>query len=327
MSFNTPVRIHFLTLLRFRALWIASVFLGLVGCQVSPWKRELFEPGNAGTAVYLEVKHDVDGLEEDLGYAHPIELSESEVSGFLSSLRYVKDQFLSERFEGALFTAEEIGRVVPSVVRALAEVGPNQRVRFVVMRTNRHFSVFQSVDCTSGVVFKTAPDEIHFAFDYLHEELAEDSMDPREVSLHREPTEVVDASYTLVPPEGVSHHTGQGGVRHPRWVTVDPVRVQASAASIPGVVETPKTIASPSASKNLATPSPAVASEPESSVSNAVRTITEFRGYAIVQVGDTFYGLPRANDKAKPGDAGVFSGDSAGAVVNAILEAEKSGKP
>jgi hypothetical protein len=306
-----------------------------MGCASSPWKRELYEPTNAGVAVYLESKLSDAGQALKLGYAHPLTLPVDQLAGFLAVLRYSEDEIFGGRTEDVLFTAEEVNRIAPPLARALAAVGQNQRVRFVSMRTSKRYTLFRVIDCTAAVIFATAPDKIHIAFDYIHEELAEESADPEEVRLHREPTQSLDDEFTIIPPEEIFHHRANGRV-YPRWITATPERMQAVAAataaeSSTAAVAASVPVAPPSAPADgpLASRSElaGTAKTGDASVSAPQTVVLDFHGYAIVRVGDRFYGLPKGESTTGTSADGVLQGDTAGAVIDAILAAESPRDP
>ena len=205
--------------------------------------------------------------------------------------------------------------------------------------------MFRVFDCTSAVVFATSPDTIHIAFDYIHEELAEETGDPEEVRLHREPTETLDDEFTIVAPAKVAHHR-VGGREYPRWVTASPERVQAVAAAVAAAsvqnavaasavatdaappVSTqatprPTTQQATSPAKPVATTLAGQSSEPP--VESAPQTLVpDFRGYAILQLGGRFYGLPKDSSNSDIAASGVIQGESAAAVIESILAAEQA---
>lgn len=293
MSELLPVR-------RFPALALPLLALSLFSCRHSPWRQNLYY-AKSGIAIYFETKQDDEGKLVPLGYSHPPFIAAESLRSLFRSTQVVQKHWLGSDDTKPLFTEKEVSGLVEPLIQALKEVKPDERVRFLSTRYVWNV-VFSTYKGTSAVIFATAPDQLHFAFDWIDETLPEEESNPRDVRFYKEPTEMTSDSSRLIPPEGaqLQNNPQLEASSYPRWLVVNPQHI-------------------------------AIASPPEPSTDSAtipaaaVRVVLEaYKGFSVVKHGDTYYGLPQSEgpfdpEKARRGEyKRLFSGKAIEEVLDEI---------
>jgi hypothetical protein len=243
-------------------LWLTG--LAVSGCAGSPWTREVSFV-SAGVVLYKERKFE-DGTQVPLGYAQPVKLPTEKLLDLFRSLVFEQHSLLHSPKDASLFTEEEATRLAEPMSAAIASIGPDERLRFLVTRSNWSAVVF-GMDATSGVIFSTAPGTLQLAFDHIQERISGgDGGDPALVVFRLDPTEMEDV-YPILAPTGTKVHVAQDGRVFPRWLEVDLARVVSRPApkaadsaggvsSAPGATPGPAT-QSPTGVDSAPGPSPA----------------------------------------------------------------------
>ncbi|MCZ6792177.1 MAG: hypothetical protein O7J95_01025 [Planctomycetota bacterium] len=214
LSRPTPVDrhpVHRLHVLAFLAV--------LPGCA-SPWKQEAIYSVHP---VFLYREYEVDDdrrLEQ--GFAHPATVPEEELGIVLRQLYHEKKSFLfGEAKPDRVFTDDEVEAITRPLVEALAKVGKDERVRFLITRASLS-SLFIGISGVSGVAFQTRDGKLHLAFDSIDQGINEgDGGRPEDVTFPYDPTGET-YRYGLLPLRGTEHHrdTGSGDV-YRRWLEID----------------------------------------------------------------------------------------------------------
>jgi hypothetical protein len=164
------------------------------------------------------------------------------------------------------------------VCRRLKEVGPDERVRFLVSRTAPF-----TVKGISGVIFIAPPGTVNVAFDFLLEGLPDGGGDPAALVFRQDPVTITGRTADIIPPPGGSIHPAGEGQVHPRWVTMPADKLPVVAAPPPAApapaapaLVTPATqppAAAPSTAEPAAPPgtpgTPATATAPAARVPSA----------------------------------------------------------
>ncbi len=206
-------------------------FLLACGCASSPWKRSappLYK--TPGTLLFRE-HLEKDGQRVPLGYKHPIDVSIEKTVLILSQLVYRKDTLLKSR-STYVFTKEEIAAAAEPVSRALKVITPDERLRFLILRSSWK-EAFLGTYGTSGVVFSTEEGVLNVAFDRIDQHLlVPEGGEPMKIEFPDEPTEVTDDS-PLIPGGGTKLHRSPEGSDFPRWVEVRVAGVQPLPLSPP----------------------------------------------------------------------------------------------
>ncbi len=280
---------------RFLACFLLALAPSLFSCQHHPWRQNLFF-AKSGIAIYFETKHDEEEKLVPLGYSHPLSISPESLRSLFQTLQVVHKGWVGGDDTKPLFTGKEVNGLVEPLFRALNEVKPDERVRFLSTRYVWNV-VFPSYKGTSAVIFATAPDQLHFAFDWIDETLPDEESNPRDVRFYKDPTEMTSDSSRLIPPEGAQLQKNpqlEGGA-YPRWLVVNPQHIAITAPPEP-------------------TAAPA-----------AVRVVLEaYKGFNVVKYGDTYYGLPQSEgafqiEKARRGEyKRLFSGKAIEEVLDEI---------
>lgn len=231
----------------------------LSACRASPWKRSLIY-SQAGTAIYRETKHDEEGNQVPLGYAHPVEVPPEHLQALLGELKFTHRRWLLGDRSG--------------------ETGPDERLRFLTSRYVWNVLVPSHVG-NSGVIFATAPDRLHIAFDLVGDALPDEGGDARSQRFDTEPTEITDDKRRVLPPNGIGHHQDAGsGTTYPCWLVVDPASIAAISARVEGA-RAAGAAAPPAPGAPGGAPSPRLARE-------------GYRGFNIIEFGGEHYGLAQS---------------------------------
>ena len=184
--------------------WILPALCVLMaGCSSSPWTRE-FVYSASGVSLYHEYQETESGR-VDLGYKHPIELSVKDAVLLLSQLVYKKAYLFKKPEKRYVFQPDEIRVFAPRLVLALKELAPDERLRFLVTRSNWS-DVLIGTTGTSGVVFSKEENVINLAFDLVNDKFSgEDDGNPENVVFRLDPT-AYRAGSPLVPRPGIRPH-------------------------------------------------------------------------------------------------------------------------
>lgn len=214
LSRPTPVDrhpVHRLHVLAFLAV--------LPGCA-SPWKQEAIYSVHP---VFLYREYEVDDDRKlEQGFAHPATVPAEELGIVLRQLYHEKKSFLfGEAKPDRVFTDDEVEAITRPLVEALAKVGKDERVRFLITRASLS-SLFIGISGVSGVAFQTGDGKLHLAFDSIDQGINEgDGGRPEDVTFPYDPTGET-YRYGLLPLRGTEHHrdTGSGDV-YRRWLEID----------------------------------------------------------------------------------------------------------
>ena len=214
-----------------RALILVALLPLAAACGGRPWRQTLAY-ARSPIAIYQEEKF----LEKAVvpqGFAHPVRISPADLRGLLAGIRYNPKGFMGfgrKTDQEPLFTeAETEGLAVP-LSQSLEKSGPDQRVRFLVARTNWSVASAKGI---SAVVFLDAPDHLNIAFDLLVENLPDGGGDPKALLFFTDPVEITGTSPAIGPPLGAQLRISASGGLHPRWLTVDTKLLPLLAAPAP----------------------------------------------------------------------------------------------
>jgi hypothetical protein len=199
-------------------------------------------------------------------FLHPVDISAEKTAWTLRSLVYEKRALFGKPEDVVVFTPQEVKALAEPLSLALGAIGPNERLRFLVMRSNWK-DVLLAPTGTSAVVFRREAGVLNFAFDAVHDAVSGDETgNPRNIAFRIEPTTYVDAS-PLVPHPGTRLRVDPvSGKPFPRWLEVMPDELQLPPLAVSGATE-PSTAAGAPASP--ATAGPATASPAPASPATA----------------------------------------------------------
>lgn len=188
------------------------------GCT-SLWRREVIA-GREPVFVYRESRVEDDAT-VPFGFDHPASVSADEWLLVLANLSYHDRPLLGSTEIEPVFTPTEAPRLARALSRALEEVGPDERVRFLVVRTGLE-TVLLGLSGVSGVAF-VDEGRLHVAFDTIDGGIYEGSTGRAEDV--RFPYDPVEETYEhgLVPPWPWTriHRDARTGEEHKRWLEID----------------------------------------------------------------------------------------------------------
>jgi hypothetical protein len=217
---------------RRRQLALALLLIVLPACRSPEWKQKLLT-ARSPIATYIEHR-EKDGKTIPQGFAHPPKVQAETLKTILSGLKYHPTGFIGvSRIATAepMFTEEETAVLCAPVSRDLEQLGPDERLRFLLARTSwKPFATGQKA--TSGVIFFDTPQHMNLAFDMIDESLPSEGGDPRSIPFPDDPVAITGKEPVIVPPAGGSlHPPSPDGTGYPRWVVLDPRRIAALPAA------------------------------------------------------------------------------------------------
>ncbi len=216
------------------------------GCSSSPWKR-LPPPLYATANLVLLREHlEKDGQRVALGYKHPMKLSADKLASLMSQLSYRHDHLLKST-RANVFIPAEIDASAEPIALALEEIQPDERLRFLIVRSSWSDVLF-GPSGTTGVMFSTEDGVLDIALDKIDEGIhLPESNEPMRIAFPDDPTALVDAS-PLYPPTGTELHTVSGTL-HPRWLKARLAEITPTVKSKVAAQPAPAT-APPNAAKD-----------------------------------------------------------------------------
>ena len=190
----------------------------LTSCKQNPWKRTVVY-SNAGTAIYREKKFNEEGKQVQLGYQHPINLSPAQIREVFYNLKFFRGHMLLRKeLIGDIFTEEQIDKLSEPLANALQDLPADERLRFLSVEiSGKLFLAHQSG--TSGVIFANEPNKIDIVFDTIDSPLSFSDSNPKNLRLDLEPTELEEANFRLILPEGIQL---KENTRVKNWLIYDP---------------------------------------------------------------------------------------------------------
>lgn len=306
-----------------RVFLLAGMTVLVTACRTNPWRKTEVLHSDSGVAIYREALYDESGEAVSVGYVHPVKVEQGSLGALLASLGYTQDRAVLGDRKGQLFSPDEVERLAGPLAAALARIGPDERVRFLVSSTSRYLIAGESLDGTSAVVFSNEPGRLEIAFDLIKERLSSvDYGDPRTARFYGRPTELRESAYRIVAPEIVTHHRDpEAQTAFPLWISVDEAAM-ASLAEAVRVSEAPGDTVSAATDRSAALPPPA----PRGS-----RRVLVYEGCDVYRVGERFLALPPGAgplDIEKFADGKYrlfFAGDTLREVTRGIDDAIEAG--
>ena len=204
------------------ATWLTCVFLVAlsVSCRASPWKASMLE-ADSGIATYVERERRETGETVPQGFAHPVVLPPDQIEGLLLGLRAADWGPLSGPSIENLFDVDEAARVAPMISRVLAKISPDERARFLLVRS-RWSAPFAGIPGISAVAFFPKPGELNLAFDLLLDSMPGGDTDPRDVVFRADPLAMTAKEPELLVPEGARLRSGAPeGKLFSRWLVLE----------------------------------------------------------------------------------------------------------
>jgi hypothetical protein len=202
--------------------WHAAVLFfccaGLIfGCSARSARTPLVE--NHYLRVSLE-EQAAGGSGDASAFAHPADIEKSRLRLFLSRLQYLEKPFMGfgETKKLPVFQTVELDRLVPALSEALAEAGPQERVRFISYNKGGGL-ILEKRRRTGGVVFVKKPDQLNLAFSYINYELKDEEL-KRSVpnKLYSDPLAIRKAETSLIAPAYAGHRVKENR-KMPMWIT------------------------------------------------------------------------------------------------------------
>lgn len=215
-----------------------TLALAAVGCGGSAWQREVIYSAS-GVTIYRERPKEGSDLPPP-SFLHPVSVSPEVLEIALGRMGYQERPLFRSAKDLPLFLPQEAKELSLPLSLALRLVGPTERIRFLVTRSNWS-AVFVGISGTSAVVFREREGTLDVAFDYVQEKLlGAENGDPAEVVYREEPTEIVGGRPLLPGPgmairalaEEPSPDSGEPRSVFPRWFEVSLTEV-AAAVPVP----------------------------------------------------------------------------------------------
>lgn len=239
-------------------LIVCAVFLS--ACTSTKWVRTSVT-NDYDLSVTLE-QHQEKGTIVLQKYQQPKSMDLVELKTLMSDLDYTEKAGLMGKSEqGPVFQSEEIERLAPVLVAALAKAEASQRLRFISYNQGQS-AIFSESRKTEGVVFVDAAGRLNFSFNYINARRL-----PSETSaIYASPSEAdplkIKTSETplLSPASYAEFQQFETGEPAPMWVAADLKKLKdaTNSAPTPSVTDT-----APNAKAKEETSAP-VASRPES---------------------------------------------------------------
>ena len=168
-------------------------------------------------------------------YHHPYKLNVSDLAKLMKDLKYSKPGgLMSSETENPVFLADEIDRLAPALVEALAKADADQRIRFTSFNQQKVL-LFSAPGKTEGVIFIKPAGHLNLAFNFINAK--------RQAS----ETSAINPAYSKVDPLKITKsdtllsstapyaelHKFDTGKPAPMWVEVDLGKLQEVASSSP----------------------------------------------------------------------------------------------
>lgn len=188
-----------------------------VGCSSSPWRRTAPPLYNTPGLVLFREHLEKEGQQVPLGHKHPIKVPADKLAYVMSQLKYRQDRLLKS-IQVDVFVPAEIAATAEPIALALAEIQPDERLRFLILRSTWSEVLF-GPSGTTGVMFSDEEGVLQIAFDRVLEGLSlPEGNEPMRIRFPDDPTEISDGS-PLYPPPGTKLHAKAGTI-YPRWLEV-----------------------------------------------------------------------------------------------------------
>lgn len=216
-----------------RMIWImVALSLAASGCAYDGWVQSEYEKGD-DFEVYVEHRVESEATVSQ-AFAHPAEISPKAMSAIFSGLRYWESNILGDKSAESVFQPYEVEELAPRILKALSEIGPDQRVRFISRNTGRSL-ILASRRITRGVVFVKPENVLNIAFIEINEDLY--PMDYAEMGREREmrePTNIESSVRMLAKmPWYDLNMQPDGEEPYPLWCMVDLGSEEVTAITAP----------------------------------------------------------------------------------------------
>lgn len=328
------------------------ILLTLCSCRSTGWRPAERIHSDQVLSLYLERYRDDESDAVPQGLAHPIRVSEEQVAALLASLSFHEDRMIIEDREDHLFPSELIWQLAGPLAEGLGRLGPDERLRFLVHRPERHL-VFMSIYLTSGVLFSAEPGRLDIALDTIEERRLPDDFDRDSHRFYRKPTRITSSDFRLQGPEGLTRVPRTDSPEpHPLWARIPLDRLDGLVARAresqeaakptpasaprpePGPAPSPRPEPAPRPEPEVvqdAPPAPAPGPVEKPSPGTSITSILIYRGCNVYRSGQRYYGLPAGagpfdREKFEKGAYRLaFQGDSLREVTSRIDEAAEAG--
>lgn len=147
-------------------VFLFATALCLSACATENWTRI---PVDKGFQYRVSLEQLGDRSAEQKPYRHPDHIKAEDLSNFLGTLTYQQSSMINTNNQQQVFQPDELERLVPALVAALAEAAPNQRVRFVSynLRDTMLLPISQK---TEGIMFVDHEGRLNLAFNDINEQ-------------------------------------------------------------------------------------------------------------------------------------------------------------
>lgn len=215
-----------------------SVFIALflsvslfMGCSPR-WERS---PVVEQRDITVSLEHKVvrDQIVEQQ-FNHPFDIDLQDMETLLTRLDYIdKSVFYGEPERKPVFQENEVDRLVPALVSALARATPDQRVRFISYNRGGGLWFLKKQRKTGGVVFVERGGRLNIAFGFVNYEIRENS-DLRKFPEENEfsdPLAIESCNTPIIAPDCAVHNRMQNGEEYPMWIVAEIEGIDKPAVS------------------------------------------------------------------------------------------------
>ncbi len=325
---------------------LAVVLLPLVlgSCVGVRWRQTGLEYNENGVAIWRESQFDEESRVLPQGNEHPVDdIPATQIGALLHGLTYEHERLIRSDETGPVFLAREVARIAGPLAEVLSKLGPDERARFMLCRTEKELFIFESRVCTSGVAFRKGG-VFELAFDSIRDEPDDEAGDPRSLRFYTNPTAITNSSYRVIPPPKVhNHHNRETQQEYPLWVSASgtvlaeleqalAARIAAELGKTPGVQTDSTARPSPAVVTGPPPPSvPVVSSSPAGGPGVPRKLSMEVRGCSFYKYNGRIYGLPPGTGPLDPQKLRnnqyelIFPGTTIAEVRHGILEAARAG--
>lgn len=219
-------------------LIICAVFLS--ACTSTKWVRTTVTK-EYDLSVTLE-QHQEKGAIVRQKYQQPKSMDLDELKTLMGDLAYTeKAGLMSKSKQNPVFQSDEIGRLAPVLIAALAKAEASQRLRFISYNQGQS-AIFSESRKTEGVVFVDASGRLNVAFNYINAKRLPSETSAIYASLSEADPLKIETSETplLAPALYAELQHLETGETAPMWVAADLKKLKdaTDSAPSPSVTET-----------------------------------------------------------------------------------------
>jgi hypothetical protein len=211
--------------------FMGTVFLS--ACSTSRWIQSPVVK-ESQLSVIIEHRMEDDSVIKQ-NYDHPYDIDLPTLEKFLTELMYTEEVGLfNNGTEKPVFQPDELERLAPALVEAMAKASPDQRIFFTSSNRGKAL-LFETTRKTEGIIFIEPKNKLNIAFGLINFDVEPNDINEMADSLSRiEPLTLQSSGTPLVPSLSYAkHYTLENGEQLPMSMTADIGKLRASLAAEP----------------------------------------------------------------------------------------------